>query len=102
MTDLQGRTFAVWTLTSCVLCLICARNPCIPAIYGATLASFAIALVHFIVELLVFKTLDVTKALQPGVIATVSVLWMSLGWKYYTSFVPAAEPSCVGLVVANV
>ncbi|KAK2075649.1 hypothetical protein QBZ16_001757 [Prototheca wickerhamii] len=93
VTDLQGRTFAVWTLTSCVLCLICARNPCIPAIYGATLASFAIALVHFIVELLVFKTLDVTKALQPGVIATVSVLWMSLGWKYYTSFVPAAEPS---------
>lgn len=80
-------------MTSCVLCLICARNPCIPAIYGATLASFAIALLHFSLELIVFKTLDFSKALQPGVIATISVLWMSLGWKYYTSYVPAAEPS---------
>ena len=35
VTDLAGRIFATWTLTSCVLCLICARNPCVPAIYGA-------------------------------------------------------------------
>jgi len=34
VTDLQARTFATWTLTSCLLCLICARNPCVPAIYG--------------------------------------------------------------------
>lgn len=35
VTDLAGRIFSTWTLTSCVLCLICARNPCVPAIYGA-------------------------------------------------------------------
>lgn len=34
VSELQGRTFATWTLTSCLLCLICARNPCVPAIYG--------------------------------------------------------------------
>lgn len=32
--ELYGRTFAIWTLTTCVLCLICAKNPCVPAIYG--------------------------------------------------------------------
>ena len=34
VTDLAGRIFATWTLTSCMLCLICARNPSVPAIYG--------------------------------------------------------------------
>lgn len=34
MTELYGRTFAIWTVTTCVLCLICARDPTIPAIYG--------------------------------------------------------------------
>ncbi|RMZ53570.1 hypothetical protein APUTEX25_003392 [Auxenochlorella protothecoides] len=93
--DLQGRTFAVWTLTSSVLCLICARNPCVPSIYGATLASFAIALLHFLLELTVFGTLDWRGALQPGIVATVSVLWMGAGWNYYTSYAPRAEPTCV-------
>ena len=37
--ELFSRTFAVWTLTSCMLCLICARNPCNPAIYGARSAA---------------------------------------------------------------
>ena len=34
VTDLAGRIFSTWTLTSSMLCLICARNPCVPAIYG--------------------------------------------------------------------
>jgi hypothetical protein len=33
--ELYGRTFATWTLTTCALCLICAKNPRVPAIYGA-------------------------------------------------------------------
>ena len=32
--ELYGRTFATWTITTCVLCLICAKNPRVPAIYG--------------------------------------------------------------------
>ena len=27
VTELYGRTFATWTLTTCALCLICAKNP---------------------------------------------------------------------------
>lgn len=84
MNDLQGRTFATWTLTSCLLCLICARNPTVPSIYGATLASFAIAMVHFMLELGAYRTLDARAAAAPLVIATVSSLWMAAGWNYYT------------------
>ena len=32
--DLQGRTFAVWTLTTCALCLVCARDPRVKPVYG--------------------------------------------------------------------
>ena len=90
---LQARTFATWTLTSCLLCLICARNPCIPAIYGATLGSFLIALLHFLLELLVFKTVGLKTAIQPMIVAGVSSLWMIAGWNYYTAFAPHAEPT---------
>ncbi|KAG7666824.1 hypothetical protein Ndes2526B_g04681 [Nannochloris sp. 'desiccata'] len=90
---LQARTFATWTLTSCLLCLICARNPCIPAIYGATLGSFLIALLHFLLELFAFKTVGLKTAIQPMVVAGVSSLWMIAGWNYYTAFAPHAEPT---------
>jgi hypothetical protein len=33
VSELQARTFATWTLTSCMLCLLCARNPSIVPIY---------------------------------------------------------------------
>lgn len=36
VTDLTGRTFAAWTLTTCLLCIVCARNPCNASIYGET------------------------------------------------------------------
>lgn len=32
--DLYGRLFATWTLLTCGLCLICAKNPTNSAIYG--------------------------------------------------------------------
>jgi hypothetical protein len=37
--ELYGRTFATWTLTTCALCLICAKNPHVRAIYGALCRS---------------------------------------------------------------
>jgi len=83
--DLFGRTFAMWTTLSCMLCLCCARNPCNKIVYGATLASFVIALLFFLGELCVFKTLGWRTALQPLVVALISAVWMSLGWNYYTT-----------------
>lgn len=93
VTDLAGRIFATWTLTSCMLCLICARNPCVPAIYGATLGSFLIALLHFAMELALFQTMSLKFALQPMIVAGISSLWMALGWNYYTAYAERAEPT---------
>ena len=33
--DLFGRTFSMWTATSCMLCLCCAKNPTNQTVYGA-------------------------------------------------------------------
>lgn len=93
VTDLTGRTFAAWTLTTCLLCLVCARNPCVPSIYGATLLSFIVAIVHFVLELFVFQTISLFNALQPLAIAGVSTLWMAAGWNYYTSYAVRMEPT---------
>ena len=93
MSSLQARTFATWTLTSCLLCLVCARNPCVPAMDGATLGSFVIALIHFCLELFVYKTVGWKPAIQPMVVASLSSLWMGAGWNYYTDYAPHAEPT---------
>lgn len=93
VTDLAGRIFSTWTLTTCMLCLICARNPCNPAIYGATLLSFLIALLHFVLEVLMFQTLGWQTAVQPLIVASISALWMLAGWNYYTNYEPAAQPT---------
>ncbi|KAF8060619.1 rplL [Scenedesmus sp. PABB004] len=84
--DLYGRLFATWTVLTCGLCLICARNPTNAAIYGATLLSFVVALTHFATELLVFKTMSLRGAAAPMVIAGLSTLWMGAGWNYYTLY----------------
>lgn len=91
VTDLNGRTFAMWTSLSCVLCLFCAKNPQNRAMYSATLASFVLALIFFSSELLLYKTLSLKSALQPMIVAGVSVLWMGLGFNYYLDY--AAQPS---------
>ncbi|GMH41063.1 hypothetical protein BSKO_08973 [Bryopsis sp. KO-2023] len=84
VTDLYGRTFATWTFLTCALSIICSRSPENPAIYGATLVSFVIALLHFGTELLLFKTISLQKALSPMIVAGLSTLWMGAGWNYYT------------------
>eukprot|EP00879_Flechtneria_rotunda_P020604 GHRR01021681.1.p1 GENE.GHRR01021681.1~~GHRR01021681.1.p1 ORF type:complete len:168 (+),score=42.60 GHRR01021681.1:158-661(+) len=89
--DLYGRLFATWTLLTCGLCLICARNPTNSAIYGATLLSFVVALIHFITELLVFRTMSIKGAATPMVIAGLSTLWMGAGWNYYTVYSKQSE-----------
>ncbi|EIE24062.1 hypothetical protein COCSUDRAFT_14819, partial [Coccomyxa subellipsoidea C-169] len=89
--ELYGRTFATWTTVTCALCLICAKNPRVPAIYGATLFSFLAALVHFTMELLVFKTLSLKSAANPLIIAGLSALWMGAGWNYYTDVATEIE-----------
>jgi hypothetical protein len=60
---------------------------------GATLASFVIALLHFLLEFAVYQTVGIKQAIQPLTIALVSTLWMGAGWNYYTAYAPRAEPT---------
>lgn len=91
--ELVARMFATWTLLSGGLCLICARNPCVPSIYGATVFSFAVALLYVLLELLVYNTISLSKAAQPLIVAGVSLLWMGAGWNYYTTMPNEPEGS---------
>jgi hypothetical protein len=75
---LVGRTFASWTLVTCMLCVFCALHLEEPALYSATMASFAVAWLTFVAEFVVFKTVDIKGGLSPMVISTVSLVWMAL------------------------
>lgn len=83
---LYGRTFATWTTLTCALCLFCARDPTSPPIYGATLTSFVLALLHLGSETLYFKTISWRGGLTPMLIAGLTTLWMAAGWNYYTCY----------------
>lgn len=47
---------------------------CQPALAGATLASFVLALLFFLSELLLYKTLSLKSALQPMIVAGVLLI----------------------------
>ncbi|CAI5977358.1 unnamed protein product [Closterium sp. NIES-64] len=72
MSDVHGRTFAVWTAVTCTLCILCALHLDSRPLYLATLASFVFALLHFLLELLVYKTMTVKNFAAPCFFASVS------------------------------
>ncbi|KAG2439908.1 hypothetical protein HYH02_010537 [Chlamydomonas schloesseri] len=84
VTPLLGRLFAAWTLMTCALCLACARDPTNKTVYLTTLFSFAVALVFFLGELLIFRTLSIRGAISPMIVATTSTIWLALGFEFYT------------------
>ena len=52
--------------------------------YAATLFSFGAAAAFFASEALVFGTVSLRSAANPGTIAGISLVWMGMGWSYYT------------------
>jgi hypothetical protein len=78
VTPLVGRVFATWTLTTCALCVCCARTGGDPqsSVFAATLFSFFTALAHYVSELVVFNTVTVRTAASPLVVASISIVWM--------------------------
>ena len=60
VTPLAARTFAIWTLLTCSLCLIAAFHLHERGAYLAVCFSFYAALAYFMVELLVFHTVSPT------------------------------------------
>ena len=63
VTEIHGRTFGTWTLLTCTLCLLCARNLHNKPLYLATLLSFVYALGHFGMEYLIFHTMSTKNVL---------------------------------------
>ena len=86
VTPLMGRTFGIWTLVTCTLCVLCAQEPDPNAsIFLATFLSFVYAGGYFVLELVVYKTVTVKSVLSPAVVAGTSVVWMGallLGVKF--------------------
>ncbi|KXZ49416.1 hypothetical protein GPECTOR_21g642 [Gonium pectorale] len=61
---------------------------CLRMLAGTTLFSFGVALVFFLSELLVYKTLSIRGAIMPMIIATTSTVWLAVGWEFYTNTKP--------------
>lgn len=85
-TDLSARTFGTWTFVSAVIRFYGAYYLTNPQVYQITLASYLIAFVHFVSEWLIFKTAKFGKGLLgPLIVATSTIVWMTLQKDYYTS-----------------
>eukprot|EP00899_Mesostigma_viride_P022829 jgi/Mesvir1/3730/Mv15006-RA.1 len=70
VTDVHARTFATWTMVTCVLCLYTVYENVAGGVYKVTMFSFVAALVHFLLEFLVYKTMTLKTFLSPAIVAT--------------------------------
>ena len=80
LTPLGARVFACWTLTTCCLCVLCAKEGADPSTstFTATAFSFVIALVLFAPELALHGTMTPSSAASPMAIAGASLVWMAV------------------------
>ncbi|PKU76231.1 Ergosterol biosynthetic protein 28 [Dendrobium catenatum] len=69
VTDIHGRTFGVWTLLTCTLCLLCALNLENKPLYLATFLSFVYALGHFLTEYWIYHTMALPNLTTVGIFA---------------------------------
>lgn len=84
VTPLSARTFGTWTLVSSFIRLYGAFHLNEKNVYQLTFISYAIALLHFISELVIYRTCRVGKGiLGPLVVATTSLTWMWCQKEYY-------------------
>ncbi|KAM0789171.1 hypothetical protein ACM66B_000019 [Microbotryomycetes sp. NB124-2] len=85
VSGLQARTFAVWTLASAAIRIYAAYNIHSKALYDLALISYVLALGHFSLEFVVFKTAGLGAGLlSPLVVASTSLVWM---WTQYDHYV---------------
>jgi hypothetical protein len=69
--------FAVWTLVTCALTLLCAFRLETFDVVAITTGSFVVALGFFIVEWATFGTMLARNLVGPGIIAGVSLVWLT-------------------------
>ena len=67
----------MWTSITCTLCVLLAFDIDNRSLFVATLVSFIAALFHFLTEFLIYRTMTAANLLSPGIVAGVSIVWMS-------------------------
>ncbi|OAV86823.1 hypothetical protein PTTG_29710 [Puccinia triticina 1-1 BBBD Race 1] len=82
VTALQSRNFGTWTITAGLVRLYAAYNISNPGLYHLALGTYAIALSHFFIEAVVYKTTG-WGALPPFIVASVSLGWMIKQYDHY-------------------
>ena len=72
-TALTGRTFAVWTAVTCIVCLAAAARPADTPTLHLAAATFLVADAFFFAELLVYRTATIGSIAAPFVFASAFV-----------------------------
>ncbi|KAL8815825.1 MAG: hypothetical protein Q9191_008417, partial [Dirinaria sp. TL-2023a] len=86
VTPLSSRLFGTWTFLSCIIRWYAAYHVENQALYTAALWTFAIALFHFSSEWLVYGTMEFGTGILPSlIVATVSLIWMTMQWDFYVA-----------------
>ncbi len=68
-TPLAGRTFAVWTAVTCVVCVGTAADPSNASLLRVCGATFVAALGYFAGEFFVYRTVSLRTVIRPAIIA---------------------------------
>lgn len=84
VTGLQARTFASWTLVSAIVRLYGAYYIHEKAVYELAMWTYAVAMLHFVSEWLVFGSAKLSRGLiGPLIIAPLSLTWMVAQYDHY-------------------
>lgn len=86
VTALSSRLFGTWTLLTAVVRTYAAYNVGNKEVYAIAFSTYAIALMHFSSEWLVYKTMTMGRGLLPAfTVALITPIWMAGQWGYYTA-----------------
>ncbi|XP_063296462.1 ergosterol biosynthetic protein 28 homolog [Pelobates fuscus] len=89
---LQARTFGVWTLLSSIIRSACAIDIRNKTLYYITLGTFVLALGHFLAEVFIYQTAEMTIGIMaPLMVASFSILGMLIGLQYLEVSEPIAS-----------
>ncbi|EFA81219.1 hypothetical protein PPL_06058 [Heterostelium album PN500] len=76
VTGLTARLFAAWTSVGFVLCVATAYNPYNQTLFTVTWTSFVFVLLHFLAEILIFKSSSFKDVFPLLFVSTTSIVWM--------------------------